>query len=108
MHRAIWGYAFEYSLGADDVVYSKSLNIFDYSAYHSKFHSMGCPGYETGSFNVNEYGVYRFDIEEPVSIVKKQQKVELLPVSNIYKIARNELESHRINILWKRIHNIVI
>lgn len=55
---------------------------------------MDCPGYETGSFNVNEYGVYRFDIAEPVSIVKKQQKVELLPVSNIYKIARNELESH--------------
>ena len=32
---------------------------------------MDCPGYETGSFNVNEYGVYRFDIAEPVSIVKK-------------------------------------
>lgn len=94
VHRAIWGYALEYSLGADDVVYSKSLNIFDYSAYYSKFPSMGCPNYETGSFNVNEYGVYRFDIAEPVSIVKKQQKVELLPVSNIYKIARDELESH--------------
>lgn len=52
MHRAIWGYALEYSLGADDVVYSKSLNIFDYSAYYSKFPSMGCPNYETGSFNV--------------------------------------------------------
>lgn len=93
VHRAIWGYALEYSLGADDVVYSKSLNVFDYSAYN-KFCPMDCPGYETGSFNVNEYGVYRFDIAEPVSIVKKQQKVELLPVSNIYKIARNELESH--------------
>ena len=74
-------------------MYSKSLNIFDYSAYYQIL-SMDCPGYETGSFNVNEYGVYRFDIAEPVSIVKKQQKVELLPVSNIYKIARNELESH--------------
>ena len=50
VHRAIWGYALEYSLGADDVVYSKSLNIFDYSAYYSKFPSMGCPNYETGSF----------------------------------------------------------
>ena len=89
----IQSYPLEYSLGADDVVYSKSLNVFDYSAYN-KFCPMDCPGYETGSFNVNEYGVYRFDIAEPVSIVKKQQKVELLPVSNIYKIARNELESH--------------
>lgn len=108
MHRAIWGYALEYSLGADDVVYSKSLNIFDYSAYYSKFPSMGCPNYETGSFNVNEYGVYRFDIAEPVSIVKNSRRWSSYRCQISIRLQGMSLKATRRNILWKRIHNIVI
>lgn len=107
MHRAIWGYALEYSLGADDVVYSKSLNIFDYSAYY-KFCPMDCPGYETGSFNVNEYGVYRFDIAEPVSIVKNSRRWSSYRCQIFIRLQEMSLKATRINILWKRIHNIVI
>lgn len=96
IRQCAWGYTFIYDFGMDGMVFSDSLDPTNYRTYWNKNIDEKFSFFmnESREITVNEYGVGTFHIDYPVSVVRKQEEVELLPVEKIFDIAIDELKNN--------------
>ena len=96
IHECVSGYRFYYNIGVGKILFDDALNPMDYSGYNMKYGDSIEDTFDNEFYNfyVDKYGICTFYIDCPVSIVRKQENVEMLPLENIFDIARDELKNN--------------
>ena len=96
IHECVSGYRFYYNIGVGKILFDDALNPMDYSGYNMKYGDSIEDTFDNEFYNfyVDKYGIGTFYIDSPVSIVRKQENVEMLPLENIFDIARDELKNN--------------
>ena len=96
IHECVSGYRFYYNIGVGKILFDDALNPMDYSGYNMKYGDSIEDTFDNEFYNfyIDKYGIGTFYIDCPVSIVRKQENVEMLPLENIFDIARDELKNN--------------
>ena len=96
IHECVSGYRFYYNIGVGKILFDDALNPMDYSGYNMKYGDSIEDTFDNEFYNfyIDKYGIGTFFIDYPVSIVRKQENVEMLPLENIFDIARDELKNN--------------
>ena len=96
IHECVSGYRFYYNIGVGKILFDDALNPMDYSGYNMKYGDSIEDTFDNEFYNfyIDKYGIGTFFIDCPVSIVRKQENVEMLPLENIFDIARDELKNN--------------
>lgn len=96
IHECVSGYRFYYNIGVGKILFDDALNPMDYSGYNMKYGDSIEDTFDNEFYNfyVDKYGICTFYIDCPVNIVRKQENVEMLPLENIFDIARDELKNN--------------
>ena len=102
IHECVSGYRFYYNIGVGKILFDDALNPMDYSGYNMKYGDSIEDTFDNEFYNfyVDKYGICTFYIDCPVSIVRKQENVEMLPLEIYLILPGMSLKTMLMNMYW--------